>query len=631
VLPVLFEGQVNAVIELASFSHLAEIHQVFLDQLTESIGIVINTIAAGMRTETLLTQSQSLTQELQSQQEELRETNERLERQAATLRESEERLRQQQEELRPDQRSAGREGQAARDQEPRGRVRQGGAGGEGRAAGAHLQVQVGVPRQHVARAAHAAQLAAHPVAHALRQRRGQPDLKQVEFARTIHGSGTDLLALINDILDLSKIESGTMTVDATDVPFADLRDYVEQNFRHVAQQKSLDFGIELFAGLPRGFVTDPKRLQQILKNLLSNAFKFTEKGRVTLECRVVTEGWSREHEILSPPTWCWRSRCIDTGIGIPQEKQRIIFEAFQQADGTTSRRYGGTGLGLSISRELSRLLGGEIRVTSVTGRGSTFTLYLPRQYVPVPRRRRRPPHRGHRRHARRAACARGEVLYPRRPAQPQLLPRRDHLAAAAAAWRRCRPPSADDREAPAARRPRAAGDRGRRAVRAHHRSTPRRAGLQGRGRARGRHRPGDGAPAQALGDHARSAPARHRRLDRARSAQARRHHSPHPGRDRLGRRPAAARPQDGRVRLPAEADLTRGGRLGARRSRRLRRQPQQAPLVVEDDEAARQSIIALIGSHQDVETTAWAAARTRSRRCASATTAAWCSTSACPT
>ena len=207
--------------------------------------------------------------------------------------------------------------------------------------------------------------------------------QQIEFARTIHASGTDLLALISDILDLSKIESGTMSIDPTEVLFTDLRDYVIQNFRHVAQERGLAFTFELDGSLPSALETDVKRLQQILKNLLSNAFKFTERGRVTLEARVVAEGWSRGHEYLSHADAVVAFSVIDTGIGIPQEKQKIIFEAFQQADGTTSRKYGGTGLGLSISREIARLLGGELRVRSSPGVGSAFTLYVPRTHIPT--------------------------------------------------------------------------------------------------------------------------------------------------------------------------------------------------------------------------------------------------------
>jgi CheY-like chemotaxis protein/two-component sensor histidine kinase len=206
--------------------------------------------------------------------------------------------------------------------------------------------------------------------------------KQVKYAETIHSSGTDLLALINDILDLSKIESGKMDVEVGSVRFEDLSDYCSRTFRHVAENKGLDFIIDLDQNLPAdSVVTDAKRLQQVLKNLLSNAIKFTEHGSVHLHLAKASGGWSVNHPVLSRVRSVIAFSVTDTGIGIPQEKQRIVFEAFQQADGTTSRRYGGTGLGLSISRELARLLGGEIRLKSAPGVGSTFTLYLPQTYI----------------------------------------------------------------------------------------------------------------------------------------------------------------------------------------------------------------------------------------------------------
>jgi signal transduction histidine kinase len=206
--------------------------------------------------------------------------------------------------------------------------------------------------------------------------------RQVEFARTIHSSGNDLLSLINDILDLSKIESGTVIVDVGDFGFRELQDYVERTFGHVAESKKLGFRIELDPALPRGMQTDPKRLQQILKNLLSNAFKFTDNGLVSLHVAPASEGWATDNESLNRARTVLAMTVSDTGIGIPPEKQQIIFEAFQQADGSTSRKYGGTGLGLAISRELARLLGGEIRLTSVPGQGSSFTLFLPQSYSP---------------------------------------------------------------------------------------------------------------------------------------------------------------------------------------------------------------------------------------------------------
>jgi CheY-like chemotaxis protein len=206
--------------------------------------------------------------------------------------------------------------------------------------------------------------------------------KQLEFAKTIHSSGNDLLMLINDILDLSKIESGTVAVDAGELRLGDLGGYVERTFRHVADAKSLGFAIRFDPRLPKTIHTDSKRLQQIIKNLLSNAFKFTHQGQVTLSVEPAAGGWSPDNEDLNRAPEVLAFAVADSGIGIPADKQRIIFEAFQQADGSTSRKYGGTGLGLAISRELSRLLGGEIRLSSSPGRGSTFVLYLPATYTP---------------------------------------------------------------------------------------------------------------------------------------------------------------------------------------------------------------------------------------------------------
>jgi signal transduction histidine kinase/DNA-binding response OmpR family regulator len=213
---------------------------------------------------------------------------------------------------------------------------------------------------------------------------GNLNEKQTEFARTIHGAGTDLLNLINDILDLSKIESGTVSIDLGDMPMAALKQHMERTFRQMATEKNLAFKVDFAEDLPAAIRTDEKRLQQVVLNLLSNAFKFTAEGAVTLAVRTATKGWSPTHPVLRDADMAIEIAVSDTGIGIPEDKQKLIFEAFQQADGTTSRKYGGTGLGLSISREIARLLGGELKVQSEPNRGATFTLYVPLQSVGVP-------------------------------------------------------------------------------------------------------------------------------------------------------------------------------------------------------------------------------------------------------
>jgi signal transduction histidine kinase/DNA-binding response OmpR family regulator/HAMP domain-containing protein len=390
VLPALFEGEVKAVIELATFGDFNETQQQFLDQLMESIGIVLNTIAANMRTEGLLKQSQLLTSELQAQQEELKKTNDRLEQQAASLRQSEELLRTKQEELQQTNAELQEKAHLLSIQnqqvEAKNReVEQAKLALEEKAE--QLALTSKYKSEFLANMSHELRTPLNSllILSKLLADNAQGNLtdKQVEFARNIHDAGTDLLGLINDILDLSKIESGTVTLDIGEMSFASLRDHVDRTFSQIAADKKLDFQIDLDPALPRSMYTDDKRLQQIIKNLLSNAFKFTEKGHVKLKVARVHAGWNSTNDHLNTAGQVLALSVEDTGIGIPEDKQRIIFEAFQQADGTTSRKYGGTGLGLSISREITRLLGGELKVTSVPGKGSTFTLFLPLNFSPA--------------------------------------------------------------------------------------------------------------------------------------------------------------------------------------------------------------------------------------------------------
>ena len=388
VLPVLFEGEIKAVIELSTFGAFSDTHLTFLDQLTESIGIVLNTIAANTRTEDLLLQSQSLAAELQSQQDELKKTNEQLEQQAESLRESEELLKSQQEELQQTNEELQEKAellarQKAEVEAKNREVEE--ARWEMEEKAEQLALTSKYKSEFLANMSHELRTPLNSMLILSRQLSENADgnltEKQVQFSETIHSSGADLLSLINDILDLSKIESGMMGIEVTEVSVNDMAQQLQRSFHQVAQDKELQFLIEKDEKLWPTIRTDDKRLQQILMNLLSNAFKFTEEGKVVLRIAPAPADETYHLDSLSRSPEVVAFSVSDTGIGIPSEKQRIIFEAFQQADGTTSRKYGGTGLGLSISREIARLLGGEIRVLSAPGEGSTFTLYLPREYV----------------------------------------------------------------------------------------------------------------------------------------------------------------------------------------------------------------------------------------------------------
>src|SRR5712664_3064765 len=390
ILPVLFEGEVKAVVELASLRKFSETHLSFLDQLTESIGVVFNTIEANMRTESLLEQSQSLTKELQSQQEELKETNDRLEQQAQNLQNSERLLKNQQEELQRTneqlQEKAKQLSEQMKQVEYKNReVEQAKAALEEKAE--QLALSSRYKSEFLANMSHELRTPLNSLlilAKLLADNAGDNlTPKQIDYAQTIYAAGADLLALISDILDLAKIESGTITLDFGPLRLTALRDYVDRTFRPTALEQNLDFTISVDPRLPTVIETDEKRLQQILKNLLSNSFKFTAKGSVGLRIVPAETGWTSGHPQLDAAEKVVAFAVTDTGIGIPENKKRVIFEAFQQADGTTSRKYGGTGLGLSISRELTRLLGGEIRVESTPGKGSTFMLYLPFIHEPT--------------------------------------------------------------------------------------------------------------------------------------------------------------------------------------------------------------------------------------------------------
>ncbi|WP_454714087.1 HAMP domain-containing protein [Caulobacter segnis] len=390
VLPALFEGELKAVIELASFGEFNETQQAFLDQLMESIGIVLSTIGANMRTEGLLEQSQLLTSELQAQQEELKKTNDRLELQAASLRQSEELLRSKQDELQTtnaelEDKAVLLSAQNKQVEAKNTEVEQAKAALEEKAE--QLALTSKYKSEFLANMSHELRTPLNSllILSKMLSENAQGNLsdKQVEFSKNIHSAGADLLGLINDILDLSKIESGTVTLDIGQMPFASLRDQTQRTFAQLAQDKKLDFGIDIDPALPPAMYTDDKRLQQVIKNLLSNAFKFTQAGSVKLAVRRAESGWALGNDHLNKAGQVLAFEVADTGIGIPEDKQRIIFEAFQQADGTTSRKYGGTGLGLSISREITRLLGGELKVVSTPGEGSTFTLYLPLNFSPT--------------------------------------------------------------------------------------------------------------------------------------------------------------------------------------------------------------------------------------------------------
>jgi HAMP domain-containing protein/signal transduction histidine kinase/CheY-like chemotaxis protein len=356
VMPVLFEDQVLGVIELASIRPFSDVNRDFLLRLAETIGVVLNTIRANMRTEELLTQSQGLTHELQKQSEELREANDELQEKARLLSEQNRDIEIKNEEIELARR--GLEEKAAQ-----------------------LALSSKYKSEFLANMSHELRTPLNSMlilSRLLAQNEaGSLSSREVEFAQTIHSAGNDLLSLINDILDLSKVEAGRMELDMALLAVADIYEDAERAFRQVAEEKRLEFTVEIDPALPTSIVSDEQRLGQVLKNLLSNAFKFTHAGSVKLSIGLPPESKTFASETLRTADKVIEFNVTDTGAGIPDDKLGAIFEAFQQADGTTSRKYGGTGLGLSISREIARLLGGEIEVSSTLGRGSRFSLFLP--------------------------------------------------------------------------------------------------------------------------------------------------------------------------------------------------------------------------------------------------------------
>ncbi|MEC5162605.1 HAMP domain-containing protein [Janthinobacterium sp. CG_S6] len=357
VLPILFEEQVKAVIEIGAFSPYQAIHLSFLDQLAEGLGIVFNSIETASGTEALLRQqAQALEGEFQSQQNELQKTNAELERKARQLSEQNAEVERKNREIEVARNSL-----------------------EDKAA--QLALTSKYKSEFLANMSHELRTPLNSLlllAEQLRQNREQNlSEKQLEMVRVMHGSGRDLLHLINDILDLSKIEAGSATLDIEDVATAELAGDLDKAFRHLAESKGLAFSLDVAADFPAFVRSDGQRLKQLLKNLLSNAVKFTAKGGVSLSARIARSGWGAGRPALEQAALVLAFSVSDSGIGIAAAKQGVIFDAFQQADASTARRYGGTGLGLAISREIARLLGGELDVASGEGRGSTFTLYLP--------------------------------------------------------------------------------------------------------------------------------------------------------------------------------------------------------------------------------------------------------------
>lgn len=387
--PVVFEDELIGVVELASFEGFTNLHTQLFSQLIMNLGVILNNVRRRLRVEELLRESQALTEELQvqseelqTQQEELRRSNENLEEQTGALKRSEELLQRQQEELEHFNteliaKTRALEEQVREVEEKNDEIEKTKTQLEQQAM--QLSMTSKYKSEFLANMSHELRTPLNSLlilSQLLSENKdGNLSVKQQEYAQTIYMSGADLLKMIDEILDLSKVDAGKMDINYETVRMEELTSFVQQNFGPMANKKELNLNIEFDSNLPEWVYTDSHRVKQILRNLLSNAFKFTNRGSVSLIGRKMKmeelPGYLNTNQEYVGFT------VKDTGIGIPSDKTDLIFEAFQQVDGTTSRKYGGTGLGLSISRELARLLGGAIQVESSEGVGSSFTLFLP--------------------------------------------------------------------------------------------------------------------------------------------------------------------------------------------------------------------------------------------------------------
>ncbi|BAP56246.1 signal transduction histidine kinase [Thioploca ingrica] len=383
VAPFLYENQLKGVIELASFATFTELHLEFLNQVLPNIAIAVNTAESRTQMQILLEKSQTQAEALQSQQLELQQSNDRLTKQAEELQHQSEELQAQQEELRQineelEIRTRDLERQQAAIQEKNAVLEK--TKLELQTKANELELASKYKSEFLANMSHELRTPLNSLLILAQLLADNKDnnltATQIKYANTIHNAGSDLLSLINDILDLSKVEAGKVEIHPEEILFTDLIDSLEQKFSHIAEEKGINFTIQLAEDLPESWYTDSQRLIQVINNLLANAFKFTSQGGITVNISRPRAAANLSRSHLDPHTTI-AIQVTDTGIGIPADKQKVIFEAFQQADGTTSRRYGGTGLGLSISRQLVQLLGGEIQLQSEMGQGSTFTCYFP--------------------------------------------------------------------------------------------------------------------------------------------------------------------------------------------------------------------------------------------------------------